>query len=285
MGPIGGTGGRRSRGLAPTSLAVLGLLAGLLGSGAAGAAAAQEPEPEQDERQEQPELATDRPDFTESAVVVPPGSVQLEMGLTWERRRASRAFNAPELLVRWGVGRRTELRFGAPDYNRTRAVPTGRHFDGFGDTSLGFKQQFGPLPAGFDLALIGGISVPTGDDRFSSGAVDPEAVLAWARDLTERASLSGGFGIFLPTEDPELGRNETGFVTFTLGYALGERWNTFLEYAGELPEQGGNAHLAHHGYSYGITPTSQADVHFGVGLSPAAPDFFIGAGYVVRYGK
>ena len=41
--------------------------------------------------------------------------------------------------------------------------------------------------------------------------------------------------------------------------------------------------MLHHGYTYAITPTSQADVHLGFGLSPAAPDFFLGGGYSIRF--
>jgi hypothetical protein len=56
----------------------------------------------------------------------------------------------------------------------------------------------------------------------------------------------------------------------------------FIEYAGEFPERGGDVHLLHHGYTYGAGPNRQFDVHFGVGLSSAAPDFFIGAGFAFR---
>jgi hypothetical protein len=32
-----------------------------------------------------------------------------------------------------------------------------------------------------------------------------------------------------------------------------------------------------------LNSRSQADVHVGLGLSDAAPDFFVGVGYVARY--
>ena len=49
------------------------------------------------------ELVTDRPDFTESGIVVPVGSLQFEAGFTWESNAGDvRSFSGPELLVRWG---------------------------------------------------------------------------------------------------------------------------------------------------------------------------------------
>jgi hypothetical protein len=65
---------------------------------------------------QEPELESDRPDFTESAVVVPGGSVQLEGGGTWLHGDGGRdLLSGPELLLRWGVSRSVELRLVAPD--------------------------------------------------------------------------------------------------------------------------------------------------------------------------
>jgi hypothetical protein len=227
-----------------------------------------------------PELVTDRPDFTESSVVVPRASLQLESGLTWERAGdGARTLGGPELLLRYGVGRRTELRLGLPGYFHVRGG--GGPAAGFGDTYLGVKYQPGPTRPGLDLAIIPALSLPTGSRQLSSRAVDPEVKLTWARELAQAWSVSGMFAFFWPTEDGR--RNFTWMPTVSLGHELGGRWEAFLEYAGELPRRGGNRHVLHHGYAYALSPTSQADLHLGIGLSPAAPDFFLGAGFAIRY--
>lgn len=230
-------------------------------------------------RAEEPEFLTDRPDFTESSFVVPRGMLQLESGFTWvDDPDGTESFNIPELLLRWGVGKRTELRLGVPQYFRSWG--RGRRTDGLGDTYLGMKQQFGPLH-GWDLALIPAVYLPTGGRAFTSDGFDPEVKLTWGRDLAERWSLSGMFTFYWPTEGNR--RNFTWQNTVSLGYSLGGRWATFLEYANALPERGGDEHLVHHGYTYALTSTSQLDLHFGFGLSEAAPDFFLGGGYSVRF--
>lgn len=227
---------------------------------------------------EKPELITDRPDFTESSVVVPRGSVQLESGFTYEKGPGGfRSFNAPELLSRWGVGRKWELRLGMPDYFRIRG---SERASGFGDLLLGFKRQLGPLRGGLGASLIAGASFPTGARALSSNRVDPEAALTWATDLSERSSLSGMFGFGFPTEDGE--RRFIFQATVSWGRSLGGNWGAFLEYAGQFPSAGGDIHVIHHGYTYLLTSDSQLDLHFGFGLSRAAPDFFVGAGYSVR---
>ena len=227
----------------------------------------------------EPELVTDRPDFTEGSTVVPPGSLQLESGFNWEDDPdGTDAFNIPELLLRWGVGRRTELRLGPPQYFHIRG--RGVRVDGFGDTYLGVKQQLGPWH-GWDFAVIPAVSLPTGASALTSDAVDPEVKLTWARELSERWGISGMFAFFWPTEGER--RNFTWQNTVSLDYKLGPRWSAFFEYANALPERGGDQHLLHHGYTYALTPVSQVDVHFGFGISSAAPDFFIGGGYSRRF--
>ena len=64
------------------------------------------------------ELVTDRPDQTESAVVVPVGTLQVEGGATWIRDDGDgveiEAFEAPGTLLRYGLVPRLELRLAWP---------------------------------------------------------------------------------------------------------------------------------------------------------------------------
>jgi hypothetical protein len=229
---------------------------------------------------EEPELLTDRPDFTETSFVVPKGSLQVEGGFTYENGSdGERSFNAPELLLRYGLARRTELRLGLPDYIRVRG--SGSRASGFGDTYVGFKHQLGPNGAPYGFALIPAVTLPTGGDQVSSDRVDPEIVLTWTRDLSEVWSVGGILGFAWPTEDDE--RNSTFFPTVSFGRPLSARWGMFIEWAAEFPERGGDVHLLHHGYTYALSRVSQADVHLGLGVSRAAPDFFIAGGYAIRY--
>jgi hypothetical protein len=227
---------------------------------------------------EEPELLTDRPDFTETSVVVPLRSLQVESGFTYsDDPDGTHTWSGPELLLRYGIGPRTELRLGLPDYIRVRG---GTRVGAFGDTYLGFKQQLARPGARMAWALIPAVTLPTGGSRVTSDRVDPEIVLTWARDLSETWSVGGIVGYARPTEDGE--RNPVVFPTVSFGRSLSDRWGTFFEWAAEFPERGGDVHLFHHGYTYALRSNVQLDVHLGFGLSDAAPDFFIGAGFAFR---
>src|ERR1700739_1774668 len=88
-------------------------------------------------------IETDRPQITSSSIVVPCGSLQSENGFLETSNGGQRSFDFPETSVRFGIANKTELRFGAPDYFNNGETASG-FANGFGDLSLGFKQQLGP---------------------------------------------------------------------------------------------------------------------------------------------
>lgn len=231
-------------------------------------------------QEEEPELLTDRPDFTETSFVVPPRSLQLESGFTWtdEPGKGGHTLNLPELLLRYGVGPKTELRFGAPDF--VRSGRSGSRNNLFGDTYLGIKHQLIESGKGYGLALIPAVTIPTGSGDASSGGIDPELFLAWSKDLNERWSIAGLLGAAYPREG--FGRTFHFIPTVSLGYSVSDRIGTFFEWAADFAP-GRDSHLLHHGYTYALSPRSQVDIHFGFGVTRVAPDFFIGAGYAIRF--
>jgi hypothetical protein len=110
--------------------------------------------------------------------------------------------------------------------------------------------------------------------------VDPELKVTWSRDLGEKWSFSGMFAFFYPTQDGQ--RNFTWQPTFTISRSLKKKWILFLEYAGKFPKDGPSLQVVHHGVLYQPHPRHQLDFHWGIGVSPAAPDVFVAAGYSFR---
>jgi hypothetical protein len=89
-----------------------------------------------------PEIVTDRPDVTESSIVVPKGNLQIENGMTWTSDHGSQNFDLSESLMRFGVSTRTEIRIVVPNFLGGISGPDT--VSGFGDIALGMKQQLGP---------------------------------------------------------------------------------------------------------------------------------------------
>jgi len=225
-------------------------------------------------------ISTDRPAIAESSVVVPVGSFQAENGFLVASDQGQRTFDGPETSMRFGVAGNTELRLSAPDYYQDVASTTGVP-SGFGDITIGMKEQLGPAPGGFDVSIIVFLSLPTGAAAISSHGYDPGLQLPWSRKLSDNWTAAGQLALYWPTQVDT--RNLTGESTFLLDRQLTKPMDAFIEYAGDFPERGGPRHLLHFGAAYKITPHQQLDIHYGIGLSSAAVRHFIGIGYSFRF--
>jgi hypothetical protein len=225
-------------------------------------------------------IITDRPQITSSSVVVPCGSLQFENGFQETSNGGQRGFDFPETSVRFGIANKTELRFAAPDYFNNDDTSSA-FANGFGDLSLGFKQQFGPTRSGFDVSLIPSVSLPTGANLISSHGYDPTVQLPWSRSLIRNWTVAGMFSVMWPTEGPR--RNLTGQSSIYFDRQLTKPWDAYVEYSGSFPQRGGPQNAIDFGTAYKITLHQQLDFHWLFGLSARTPDHSIGFGYSVRF--
>jgi hypothetical protein len=134
--------------------------------------------------QQVPEIVTDRPDVTEASTVVPKDSLQIENGFTQTSDHGTGTLDLSESLVRYGLSDRTELRFDVPNLFFRDAG--GQPVSGLSDLSFGIKQQLGPLPGNFDVAVIAALSFPTGVKNESSHGFDPFIKLPWSRPFDRK---------------------------------------------------------------------------------------------------
>lgn len=224
-----------------------------------------------------PDMVTDRPDQTESAVVVPLHSLQIETGYTHTNIGDFSTDELPGTLFRYGLHERIELRFAI----------TGWIFDdasdesGFGDSEAGVKvrllDESGMIP---EAAVLAGVTLPTGEDGFTSDEADPRIRLACAHTISDRLALGYNIAAEWNTiaDETEL----TVPYTCGLGIGLDDRFGTYIEFFGEFPEEGDSSHLFNTGLTYSILKNLQADIEGGFGLNDEAPDWFAGAGLSVR---
>jgi hypothetical protein len=142
-------------------------------------------------------IVTDRPAVTNSSVVVPASSIQVENGFLETSSQGQSIVDGPETLVRFGVTTRTELRFTVPDYYHNLNTAGGSD-SGFGDFALGVKEQLGPTPGGFDVSAILFLSFPTGAHTVSSGGYDPGSQVPWSRAVRQ---MDGGWNVLFVLAD------------------------------------------------------------------------------------
>ena len=234
----------------------------LFGAACLGEAAAQVPQP----------LVTDRPDFTESSVIVPETSVQLETGISLYRAGGSWSGAGPEALVRWAPGTAVEFRLSVPNWVASDAA------DGLTDIGIGVKVPLGTLKA-WSMATVASLTLPTGRDGLTADRAVPSVIVVGGRSLSPVWSLGSQIGISWPNDvdDPLL------HATLVVGRGLGSGFGTFAELL--LSGRDGDPMIAilHHGYVIAVGPLSQLDFHVGLGLTDVSTDVLIGAGWSHRF--
>ena len=229
------------------------------------------------------ELVTDRPDFTESSQIVPPGWVQIESGIALEtsngENRQSIAFGTP--LLRVGLMRKLELRIGADGAMYQRLGD--EHSGGFGDVDFGVKYKFmeeGRIrPA---MSVIAAVSTPIGHPSFSSGAYEPVIKLTWEKDVIAGFSAAGNFNWSALSADG--GRLHQRVASLSIGHGLGRGFSGFWEVYGYTSEVrgGGNTYMFASGLTRGIGKNAQWDFNVHRRMGMQGPDWIVSAGFVAR---
>src|SRR5262252_5944946 len=147
--------------------------ASLASIGSAAAAAAQCTQPDSP-------IETDRPDVTDSAIVVPVGSLQNENGVDTSRDHGADMLSGTNSRWRLGIAPCLEVLVDLPNYVTTfhNAGPSG-----FGDVAPALKWQISPLPGKFDLSVTVGAALPTGATGISGPGVQPYIQIPWSIEL------------------------------------------------------------------------------------------------------
>jgi hypothetical protein len=223
------------------------------------------------------DIATDRPDVTNSSLVVPSGSLQGENGVNLSARQGAQILDGTNSRLRLGVAPCLEVLVDLPTYF---AAPHGRGSSGFSNVAPAAKWQISPVPGKVDLSATFGVGLPTGTAAIAGRGAQPYVQFPWSYELTGRWGLSGMVTTFFRPSDPAA--KLTQEATFVVERKIGERAALFIEYVGDFPDRGGASHLINSGGMYRVTPTQQIDFHVGFGLNRNAPDYFFGLGYSFR---
>lgn len=223
------------------------------------------------------EIVTDRPSVTNSSIVVPPGSLQVENGVDLTARDDARLLDGTNTRLRLGLAPCLELLADLPDaVFRLRGPSPG----GVSNLTPAVKWQLGPLPGEIDLSATAGLGLPTGTSRLVGRGAQPYVQFPWSREIGGGWSTSGMFTTFFSPAQTSKHREEG---TFVLDRAIGEHADLFVEYVGDFPDQGGPSHALNSGGTYRLTPRQQIDFHVQFGLNHNAPSYVLGIGYSFRF--
>jgi len=225
-------------------------------------------------------IETDRPDITNSSIVVPAGSLQSENGTDVSGQDGSRTVGGPESRLRFGIAPCLEVLVDLPNYSAVGGSRTSSLASGWSDVAPAIKWQISPAPGNFDLSATLGAALPTGKAALSGPGVQPYLQFPWSKNLGSGFNLTGMLTFFTHPADPQ--NKLTTETTLALDKDLTEHVEVFAEYVGDFPETGGSRQMANSGVLWRIAETQQIDMHLGFGLNNNTPNFAVGLGYSLR---
>jgi hypothetical protein len=220
------------------------------------------------------------------------GILQLEQGYTFEWARLDgarlRTFSAPQAVIRFGITKRLELRFGTVGYEWQSARTFGMNgqrtvVNGGNDYVVGAKlrlfqqSEHGIRP---EISVVSSLSVPDRSEPFTSGGFDPYFTLAADKDLPGKFSMVANMNYASVTDS--VGR------LFTSGECV---WVTrsfkpvsvFAEVFRTTIARGfGSEVVADVGFYKGIGKHMQIDVEAGHTVGGERPSLYTSVGLVIR---
>lgn len=234
-----------------------------------------------------PPLITDRPDQTESAVVIPAWRLQIETGLSKEWvQNGTDSYDQNtrygSTLLRFGLFDFMEFRLGSDMLNNRQKLPAGVPREDLGISPIGIGLKFalakenGLVP---DIALLTSWQIPnTGKQAFASDKWQHSYVFSFAHTLSERWGL--GYNLGYEFE----GGFEVSAFKYSLvgGFSIAERWGAFIELYGSKVSSIPWDHRSDAGVTFLLFPSFQLDVSGGLGITEFSPVGFISAGFSWR---
>jgi Putative MetA-pathway of phenol degradation len=234
------------------------------------------------------QIATDRPDFVESSVVVRRGTFQVETSVAYDRAGAGdhrvASVTTPTLL-RLGVGGGLELRVESDLFVGDRSSAGLGDGSGVADASVGVKWHAadprGPRPS---MGVLLHAELPTGTPALRGEGVRPSL-----RGSAEWA-LPGGVGLGM-MPGVAVGRDggrswAEGIFALVVGCDVSFRWHAFVESSFERlarSEDGGTSASFDLGVARLLGEDTQVDAAAFFGITDAAPDLAVTVGISRRF--
>ncbi|HUS02963.1 MAG TPA: transporter [Chitinophagaceae bacterium] len=229
-------------------------------------------------------IDTDRPDQTESVLLVPKKWLQFEAGFNIQKNNNSETeFLIPTLLSKYGLSKRIELRLITTiKKNSYLLIPTGTVYEtGLDVTEIGAKislfEEKNLLPKTSFLFHVG---IPA----FSSAKFKPDKAAPNFRfTMQHTVSSNSALGYNVGCEWDGFTNDPAYIYTLALGINLASKWYSYIEGFGTFKKQMSPEHNIDGGLAYFISNNFKIDLSTGFGLTPAAPKWYIALGASIRF--
>jgi hypothetical protein len=243
------------------------------------------------------ELATDRPDRTESPFTVDAGHVQIEMDVlsySYDRHNPDHSdqsvetaaiapFNLKLGLLNWAD---LQLILQPHVSVRTHNFRTGQveHQRGLGDLVARVKVNLWGNDAGRSaLAAIPLVKLPTGRDGISNGSVEGGITFPFTLSLPAGWTMGAQTQFDFARDDSGDGHHAEFINSITFSHAIAGNLSGYVEFFSLVSTERGSEWqgTADIGFTYALTEDIQLDAGVNIGVTRAADDWnpFVGVSW------
>lgn len=141
------------------------------------------------------QIQTDRPTETESPNAVSKHSLQVESGFSFEKEEGQTTFDAPEVVLRYGLFKNAELRLES--IFKIKQEENTKDQYGIEPVAVGVKYHLldhkNAIP---DIAILGRVTIPwLADNSYKEEKYSPEIRMLVQHELSKSAHLSYNLGM------------------------------------------------------------------------------------------
>jgi len=226
------------------------------------------------------QIVTDRPDQTESSLVVGKGNLQLESGvlLSYSGYEENPAFGTrsfkPNNLFRYGVSENLEFRllqqFESIRFDTNKIA-------GLNDLEIGAKYNLSKDSSKTQIALLGHLILPSGTIGISNEEFGFMARVLISHPLKNGWSIGYNIGSF-STGDKSFNL----LYTLSLAKSVSDRVGFFIEPYGELLDFDETILKFNAGFVYQVADHVQIDFSFGTGMSSKSNFLSFGCSWLIQ---
>jgi hypothetical protein len=239
---------------------------------------------------QEPPFVASRPGATEGAIAVPKGYLQAETELgsysrTKDAGATSEGFSLAATTLRYGLGNGYDAELVVQPWLRSSVRGPGfKETDsGFGDVTLRLlKNLMGQDGEGPSLAIIGYVSFPAAENGLGAGRSEGGAIITGGFPLTESWGAAWTVGAAARHAGSGDYRGEISGA-LQLNHAVSNSVTAYAEVAASRLEHEDTAATFDIGAAWLIDTTVQLDAGVNFGLSDAADDIAVFAGWAHRF--
>jgi hypothetical protein len=228
----------------------------------------------------QDKIETDRPDQTESSALVPRKWFQFEFGLQREKQDETITWLHPTALWKYGIVDWLEFRliteFQTEINNQADKIETGLRPVQLGAKIKLFEEKGLRPEAAF---IFHNSFSELASDKFENDNWAPNFRFTFSNNFSKTVSV----GYNLGAEWDGQSTSPKWLYTFAPAVEVSEKWKLYLESYGYAGKGHDPEHSLSGGIIFFISKDAQLDIASSVGISDAAPDHYVTAGFSFRF--